>query len=243
MKVVVIKACDDREFGYICDHQASAAQAHHTTGFSFRRTRLTCTVEQAHILRWQQAMTGLIVEHWVFSAREAPPNRSGHTPDRRADRGQTLGGHGEEQVDRSGLLPDNSRRRGSWQDPELLFRRSLHPSRTRRPRWSRGIKRHLAELVEHRSIDEIKFVLGQGDFVFIAAKDRMSSPQASTSTSTGLKTRRSLSAGDFPKKCRPKRNGRTTTACSSVEHALTGQFRIAESRSPELYDPIGTARS
>jgi hypothetical protein len=32
MKVVVIKACDDREFGYICDHQASAAQAHHTTG-------------------------------------------------------------------------------------------------------------------------------------------------------------------------------------------------------------------
>jgi len=31
MKVVVIKACDDREFGYICDHQASAAQAHHTT--------------------------------------------------------------------------------------------------------------------------------------------------------------------------------------------------------------------
>jgi hypothetical protein len=27
MKAVVIKACDDREFGYICDHQASAAQA------------------------------------------------------------------------------------------------------------------------------------------------------------------------------------------------------------------------
>ena len=28
----------------------------------------------------------------------------------------------------------------------------------------------LEELVKHRSIDEIKFVFGQGDFVFIAAK-------------------------------------------------------------------------
>jgi len=33
-----------------------------------------------------------------------------------------------------------------------------------------AFKRDLAELVKHRSIDEIKFVLGQGDFVFIAAK-------------------------------------------------------------------------
>ncbi len=32
MKVVVIKACDVREFGDICDHQVSAAQTHHTTG-------------------------------------------------------------------------------------------------------------------------------------------------------------------------------------------------------------------
>jgi predicted SnoaL-like aldol condensation-catalyzing enzyme len=33
-----------------------------------------------------------------------------------------------------------------------------------------AFKRDLAELVKHRSIDEIKFVLGQGDFVLIAAK-------------------------------------------------------------------------
>jgi hypothetical protein len=33
-----------------------------------------------------------------------------------------------------------------------------------------AFKRDLEELVKHRSIDEIKFVLGQGDFVFIAAK-------------------------------------------------------------------------
>ena len=33
-----------------------------------------------------------------------------------------------------------------------------------------AFKRDLTELVIHRSIDEIKFVLGQGDFVFKAAK-------------------------------------------------------------------------
>ena len=32
MKVGVIKACDGREFGNVCDHEASSAQAHHTTG-------------------------------------------------------------------------------------------------------------------------------------------------------------------------------------------------------------------
>jgi predicted SnoaL-like aldol condensation-catalyzing enzyme len=33
-----------------------------------------------------------------------------------------------------------------------------------------NFKRDLERLVVNRSIDEIKFVLGQGDFVFIAAK-------------------------------------------------------------------------
>jgi predicted SnoaL-like aldol condensation-catalyzing enzyme len=33
-----------------------------------------------------------------------------------------------------------------------------------------AFKRDLEEIVKNRSIDEIKFVFGQGDFVFIAAK-------------------------------------------------------------------------
>ena len=35
MKEIVIKACDDREFSHVCDHQVSAAQAHHTTALRF----------------------------------------------------------------------------------------------------------------------------------------------------------------------------------------------------------------
>jgi predicted SnoaL-like aldol condensation-catalyzing enzyme len=33
-----------------------------------------------------------------------------------------------------------------------------------------NFKRDLEDLVKHRSIDEIKFVFGQGDFVFLAAR-------------------------------------------------------------------------
>jgi predicted SnoaL-like aldol condensation-catalyzing enzyme len=45
----------------------------------------------------------------------------------------------------------------------------LHPPRTVRDGVTNFIN-DLRELVKHRSIDEIKFVLGQNDFVFIAAK-------------------------------------------------------------------------
>jgi predicted SnoaL-like aldol condensation-catalyzing enzyme len=113
---------------------------------------------------------GLIVEHWVFSAKGALPNQSGHT--------QTDG------PTRANFLEDTKKNKSIVRD----YYQTIHVAgdHSKIPNYSSGdhcirhepgvrdgvaaFKRDLAELVEHRSIDEIKFVLGQGDFVFIVAK-------------------------------------------------------------------------
>jgi len=113
---------------------------------------------------------GLIVEHWVFSARAAPPNESGHT---QTD-GPTQARVTEDQEKNKSIVRE--------------YYETIHVSgdHGKIPRYFSGdhcirhepgvrdgveaFKRDLQELVKHRSIDEIKFVLGQGDFVFVAAK-------------------------------------------------------------------------
>ena len=113
---------------------------------------------------------GLIVEHWVFSAQGAPPNKSGHT--------QTDG------PTQAKLSDDTEKNKSIVRE----YYQTIHVSgdHSRIPQYFSGdhcirhepgvrdgvaaFKRDLEELVKHRSIDEIKFVLGQGDFVFIAAK-------------------------------------------------------------------------
>jgi predicted SnoaL-like aldol condensation-catalyzing enzyme len=113
---------------------------------------------------------GLIVEHWVFSARAAPANESGHT--------QTDG------PTKAKLLEDTEKNKSIVRD----YYQTVHVSGDHskianyfsgdhcirhEPGVRDGVaafKRDLTELVKHRSIDEIKFVLGQGDFVLIAAK-------------------------------------------------------------------------
>jgi predicted SnoaL-like aldol condensation-catalyzing enzyme/uncharacterized protein YndB with AHSA1/START domain len=120
-----------------------------------------------HIFRFED---GLIVEHWVFSARGAPPNKSGHT--------QTDG-------PTQALLSEDTEKNKSI---VREYYETIHVSgdHSKLPQYFAGdhcirhepgvrdgvaaFKRDLEELVKHRSIDEIKFVLGQGDFVFIAAK-------------------------------------------------------------------------
>ena len=54
---------------------------------------------------------GLIVEHWVFTAPRGAAQPERAHADRRADRGETLRGHGEEQGAGPGLLPDRARLR------------------------------------------------------------------------------------------------------------------------------------
>jgi len=113
---------------------------------------------------------GLIVEHWVFSAKAAPPNESGHT--------QTDG------PTQAKLSEDREKNKSFVRE----YYKTIHVSgdHGKIPQYFSGdhcvrhepgvrdgvsaFSQDLEELVKHRSIDEIKFVLGQGDFVFIAAK-------------------------------------------------------------------------
>jgi predicted SnoaL-like aldol condensation-catalyzing enzyme len=113
---------------------------------------------------------GLIVEHWVFSAQGAPPNKSGHT--------QTDG------PTQATLSEDTEKNKSIVRE----YYETIHVSgdHSKIPQYFSGdhcirhepgvrdgvasFKRDLEELVKHRRIDDIKFVLGQGEFVFIAAK-------------------------------------------------------------------------
>ena len=113
---------------------------------------------------------GLMVELWGFSAKGAHPNRSGHT--------QTDG------PTKAKFLEQTEKNKSIVWD----YYQTIHVSgdHSKIPNYFFGdhcirhepgvrdgveaFKGDLAELVKHRTIDEIKFVLGQGDFVFIAAK-------------------------------------------------------------------------
>jgi len=112
---------------------------------------------------------GLVVEHWAFSTMDAPRNQSGHT--------QTDG-------------PPEAKLSVDTEKNKLLVReyyQTIHiagdhgkiPQYVSEDtiRHEPGVRDGLAAflrdveaLTQHRSIDEIKFVLGQGDFVFVAAQ-------------------------------------------------------------------------
>jgi predicted SnoaL-like aldol condensation-catalyzing enzyme len=112
---------------------------------------------------------GLVVEHWAFSAMDAPPNQSGHT--------QTDG------PTEANLSEDTEKNKSIVRE----YYETVHVSgdHSKIPQYFTGdhcirhepgvrdgvenFKHDLERLVRHRSIDDIKFVFGQGDFVFIAA--------------------------------------------------------------------------
>ena len=113
---------------------------------------------------------GLVVEHWAFSAMDAPPNRSGHT---QID-GPTEAKHLQDTEKNKSLLRryyETFHIRGDRSRSEQYF------AGDRMIRHEPGVRDGIAEflrdvevLMQHRTIDEIRFLLGQGDFVFIAAK-------------------------------------------------------------------------
>ncbi|HMH12063.1 MAG TPA: nuclear transport factor 2 family protein [Edaphobacter sp.] len=113
---------------------------------------------------------GLVVEHWAFSAKDAPPNRSRHT---QID-GPTEAEHVEDTEKNKSLLrtyyetfhirADHSRIE-QYFTGDLMIRHE--------PGVRDGVAQFMRDveaLMQHRTIDEIKFLLGHGDFVFIAAK-------------------------------------------------------------------------
>ena len=112
----------------------------------------------------------LIVEHWVFSAKAGPPNKSEHT---QID-GPTEAKHLEDTEKNKSLLRryyETFHIRGDHSRHEQYFAGDLCI------RHEPGVRDGVAEfmrdvevLMQHRTIDEIKLLLGQGDFIFIAAK-------------------------------------------------------------------------
>ena len=113
---------------------------------------------------------GLMVEHWVFSAKGAPPNQSGHT---QTD-GQTEAKHSEDTEQNKSIVREYYETIHISGDHEKIPQYFSGDHCIRHEPGARdgvaNFKRDLGELTKHRSIDEIKFVFGQGDFVFIAAK-------------------------------------------------------------------------
>jgi predicted SnoaL-like aldol condensation-catalyzing enzyme len=118
----------------------------------------------------QKLEDGLVVKHWVFWAKGAPPNESGHTqadgpshakPSEGTEKNKSIVQNYYETIHISG---DHSKIPQYFSGDQCI---------RHEPGVRDGVaafKRDLEKLIQHRSIDEIKFVLGQGDFVFIAAK-------------------------------------------------------------------------
>ena len=113
---------------------------------------------------------GLVVEHWAFSTMDAAPNKSGHT--------QTDG-------------PTQARLSENTEKNKLIVREyyetiHVYGDHSKIPLYFAGdhcirhepgvrdgvtaFQRDLERLIKNRSIDKIKLLLGQGNFVFIAAK-------------------------------------------------------------------------
>ena len=112
----------------------------------------------------------LIAEHWRFSAKAGPPNTSGHT---QVD-GPTSPRDLERTERNKAFLRDyyeSFHIQGRHDHPEKYFvegRMVRHE-----PGVSDGVQEFLSDvkvLMQHRTIDRIKLLLGQGDFVFLAAE-------------------------------------------------------------------------
>ena len=113
---------------------------------------------------------GLIVEHWAFSAKAAPPNKSGHTQ---------IDGPTEAR-DNQDTEKNKSIVRQYYETVHIAGEHSKIPQYLAGDRCIRhepgvkdGLKAFLGDLeilTRNRTIEEIALMLGQGNFVFIAAR-------------------------------------------------------------------------
>ena len=112
---------------------------------------------------------GLIVEHWVFSTKAAPPNESGHT---HTD-GPTQANLSEDTEKNKSILRNYYETvHISGDHSKILHYFSGDYCVRHEPGVRDGVAafiHDLGVLMQHRSIDKIKFLLGERDFVFIAA--------------------------------------------------------------------------
>lgn len=113
---------------------------------------------------------GLIAEHWAFDAPSAPPNQSGHT---QVD-GPTESRHLKDTERNKAFLRDyyetfhirgDHGQNGRFFTGEVMIRHE--------PGVHDGVSEFLHDvesLMQHRTIDQIELLVGEGDLVFIAAK-------------------------------------------------------------------------
>ena len=117
-----------------------------------------------------RARDGLIAEQWAFYSPHAPPNRSGHT---QTD-GPVEPTHLEDTEKNKAFvrryyetfhLAGDRSRNADFFTGDLMIRHE--------PGVRDGLGEFLRDvegLMQHRTIDEVKLLLGRGDLVFIAAK-------------------------------------------------------------------------
>jgi predicted SnoaL-like aldol condensation-catalyzing enzyme len=112
---------------------------------------------------------GLIVEHWVFSAQAAPSNGSGHT---QTD-GPTQANLSANTEKNKSILRDYYETvHISGDHSKILQYFSGDRCVRHEPGVTDGVGAFIHDLgilMKHRSIDKVKLLLGERDFVFIAA--------------------------------------------------------------------------
>ena len=112
---------------------------------------------------------GLVVEHWAFSTIDAPPNQSGHT---QTD-GPTQTKSSEDTEKNKAFVRNYYETVHVSGNHGKISQLVAEDCIRHEPGVRDGVaafQSDLKRLVTDRSIDEIKILLGQGDFVFIAAK-------------------------------------------------------------------------
>ncbi|MEH2179533.1 nuclear transport factor 2 family protein [Nostoc sp.] len=111
----------------------------------------------------------LIVEHWVFSAKAAPPNESGHT---QVD-GPTQAKSSEDTEKNKAMMREYYETvHISGDHSKILQYFSGDHCIRHEPGVRDGVGAFIHDLgilTQHRTIDDVKFLLGERDFVFIAA--------------------------------------------------------------------------
>jgi len=126
---------------------------------------------------------GLIVEHRVFSEDLAPPNKSGHT---QID-GPTEPKRSEDGEENKALVREYYETVQISGEHDKIPHYSSPDTVRHEPGASDGLSaflRDLATVTQNRTIDEIKFVLGEGILSLSRPRDRIKVCPAPMSTST-----------------------------------------------------------
>ncbi len=159
---------------------------------------------------------GLIAEHWAFFAPDAPPNKSGHT---QLD-GPTEAKRLEDTEKNKSFLRnyyETFHLSGDHGQNERFFTRDLMIRHE--PGVRDGVGEFLGDvkvLMQHRTIDEIKLLLGQGDLVFVAAKGTHEGAPCAYIDIYRVENLNVVEHWAFQKGFPHSRSGRTPMACSSA---------------------------